>query len=88
MEELLSRTDELKGKLRDNIEAAGERLAPVIQVIGGNPAEIGAIAHLSKRLTEMFAIWLRSTSSLIAARMPMLPPAITNWTPRVQEFVG
>jgi DNA polymerase-1 len=27
VEELLSRTDELKGKLRDNIEAAGERLA-------------------------------------------------------------
>ena len=36
----------------------------------------------------MLATWLRSTSSLTAARMPMRPPAITNWTPRVQELVA
>ena len=36
----------------------------------------------------MLATWLRSTSSFVAARMPMIPPAITNCTPRVQEFVG
>ncbi len=36
----------------------------------------------------MLATWPRSTSSLMAARMPITPPAITNCTPRVQELVG
>jgi len=43
---------------------------------------------ITMKMSEMLATWLRSTSSLIAARMPITPPAITNWTPRVQEFVG
>ena len=43
---------------------------------------------ITRKISEMFATWPRSTSSLMAARMPMIPPAITNCTPRVHDLVG
>ena len=43
---------------------------------------------ITRKISRMFATWLRSTSSSTAARMPIRPPAITNWTPRVQDWVA
>ena len=43
--------------------------------------------RITTKISEMFATWLRSTSSLVAARMPMIPPANTNCMPRVQDCV-
>ena len=43
---------------------------------------------ITRKMREMLATWLRSTSSLIAARMPITPPAITNCAPRVHDWVG
>ena len=44
--------------------------------------------RMMTKIRMMFATWPRSTSSLIAARMPITPPAITNCAPRVQDLVG
>ena len=43
---------------------------------------------ITAKISEMFARWPRSTSSLIADSIPIIPPASTHCTPRVNDCVG